>query len=82
MAVVKPVLTVDVKGEMCPMPVLKTREAIQKVKVGEVIEVVATDPASKPDLESWARKTGNKLLSVETVGSEPVVYRFLIERVK
>ncbi|MDW8360030.1 MAG: sulfurtransferase TusA family protein [Candidatus Caldarchaeum sp.] len=82
MAVVKPVLTVDVKGEMCPMPVLKTREAIQKVKVGEVIEVVATDPASKPDLESWARKTGNKLLSVEAVGSEPVVYRFLIERVK
>ncbi|MEM0444229.1 MAG: sulfurtransferase TusA family protein [Candidatus Caldarchaeum sp.] len=82
MAMVKPVLTVDVKGEMCPMPVLKTRQAIQQVKVGEVIEVVATDPASQPDLESWARKTGNRIVLVETVGSNPVVYRFLIERVK
>lgn len=64
------------------MPVLKTRQAIQQINVGEIIEVLATDPASKPDLESWARKTGNKIVSVESSGSNPVVYRFLIERVR
>ncbi|MEM0348767.1 MAG: sulfurtransferase TusA family protein [Candidatus Caldarchaeum sp.] len=82
MELAKPVLTVDVKGAMCPWPVLKTREAIQRINVGEVIEVLATDPASKPDLEAWARKTGNRILSVEENGSDPVVYRFLIEKVK
>lgn len=64
------------------MPVLKTRQAIQQINVGEIIEVLATDPASKPDLESWARKTGNRIVSVESSGSNPVVYRFLIERVR
>ncbi|MDJ0271048.1 MAG: sulfurtransferase TusA family protein [Aigarchaeota archaeon] len=78
----KPVLTVDVRGAMCPWPVLKTREAVQRINVGEVVEVLATDPASKPDLEAWARKTGNRILSVEETGTDPVVYRFLIERVK
>lgn len=82
MVFAKPVLTVDVRGAMCPWPVLKTREAVQRINVGEVIEVLATDPASKPDLEAWARKTGNRILSVEETGSDPVVYRFLIERVK
>ncbi|BAJ50551.1 conserved hypothetical protein [Candidatus Caldarchaeum subterraneum] len=82
MVFAKPVLTVDVRGAMCPWPVLKTREAVQRINVGEVIEVLATDPASKPDLEAWARKTGNRILSVEESGSDPVVYRFLIERVK
>ncbi|MEM0337507.1 MAG: sulfurtransferase TusA family protein [Candidatus Caldarchaeum sp.] len=82
MEMAKPVLTVDVRGAMCPWPVLKTREAVQRINVGEVVEVLATDPASKPDLEAWARKTGNRILSVEETGTDPVVYRFLIERVK
>ncbi|MEM1947604.1 MAG: sulfurtransferase TusA family protein [Candidatus Caldarchaeum sp.] len=82
MSSVKPVLSVDVRGQMCPMPVLKTREAIQRVNVGEVVEVIATDPASKPDLESWTRKTGNKIIHFETIGTNPVIFRFLIEKVK
>jgi tRNA 2-thiouridine synthesizing protein A len=82
MEMAKPVLTVDVRGAMCPWPVLKTREAVQRINVGQVVEVLATDPASKPDLEAWARKTGNRILSVEETGTDPVVYRFLIERVK
>ena len=82
MSVVKPVLRVDVRGEMCPMPVLKTRQAITQINIGDVIEVLATDPASKSDLESWARKTGNKIVAVEEAETQAGVYRFLIQRLR
>lgn len=74
--------TLDVRGLMCPMPVIKTREAIKEIGVGEVLEVIATDPASKPDLAAWAKMTGNEILSVEEIPGQPTQYRFLIKRNK
>jgi len=82
METVKPILRVDVSGEMCPMPVLKTRQAIEKIAVGEVLEVISTDPASKPDFEAWARRTGHKIVAFEEEKSDPVRYHFFIQRVK
>lgn len=79
---VKPSLRLDVRGEMCPVPVLKTSKAIQQVDVGGVLEVLATDPASKPDLEAWSRMTGHKIIHFSVEGTSPAVYRFLIQRTK
>lgn len=67
---------------MCPAPVIKTSQAVKKVQVGEVLEVFATDPGSKPDLAAWARMTGNELLGSSEEEGNPKVYRFLIRRVK
>lgn len=78
----RPVLVLDLKGEMCPMPVLKTNKAIETIGVGEVLEVIATDPASKPDLEAWARRTGHKIVNFSEEGTSPKVYRFQIRRMK
>jgi len=77
-----PAKTLDTKGLLCPVPVLKTSAAIKEIQIGELLEVLATDPGSKPDLAAWARITGNELVAVEELNETPKVYRFLIKRLK
>lgn len=56
--------TLDVKGLGCPMPVVKTRQAIDDLAAGEVLEVLATDSGSVSDLAGWANATdGVELLA-------------------
>lgn len=55
--------TVDCKGMNCPMPIVTITKAIRKLESGDTLDVEATDRAFKPDLEAWARKTGNEILS-------------------
>lgn len=76
---VKPVKTVDARGMYCPGPVMETAKAIKQINVGEVLEILATDPAAKPDIEAWARRTGNEILNIEQQGDAT---RILIKRVK
>ncbi len=69
----------DVKGLKCPVPVLKTKIAFNKMKPGEILEVISTDPGSKKDMPAWAEKTGNLLLGSkeeEANGS----YRFYLQK--
>ncbi|WP_232688839.1 sulfurtransferase TusA family protein [Halobacterium zhouii] len=49
--------TLDVKGENCPMPVVKTKQNIDQLAEGEILEVLATDPGSMSDLGGWADTT-------------------------
>jgi len=49
--------TLDVKGENCPMPVVKTKQNIDQLAEGEILEVLATDPGSMSDLSGWADTT-------------------------
>jgi len=74
--------TLDTKGMLCPKPVIETSKAIKQVEVGQVLEVLATDPASRPDLEAWAKMTRHQLLSAEELDGTPTVYRFLIQRTR
>lgn len=69
--------TLDVRGLACPMPVVKTRLAIDKLASGEVLKVVATDRGSLKDIPAWAQATGNKLVSADDAGEEIV---FLLEK--
>jgi len=57
-------LSVDARGLSCPYPVKKAEEAIQKVKVGDVVEIITTDPGSKIDIPAWAEKNGHKVVEV------------------
>ena len=58
--------TLDVKGASCPMPVVKTKGAIDDLAEGEVLEVLATDPGSMSDIDGWASGTqGVELLDQE-----------------
>jgi TusA-related sulfurtransferase len=58
--------TLDVKGENCPMPVVKTKQAVDGLEDGDVLEVLATDSGSMSDLGGWADTTdGVQLLNQE-----------------
>ena len=59
------------------MPILKTREAMKMLGVGQVLEMVSDDPASDADMRSWSRKTGHELIEIDRDGA---VYRFLIRK--
>jgi tRNA 2-thiouridine synthesizing protein A len=70
-------LTIDAKGQKCPMPVLMTSRGIKKIESGQVMLVEATDGGSRSDIPSWAKDTGNELL--ETT-SDNGVFRYLIRK--
>jgi len=68
----------DVKGLTCPMPVLKTKKALERMGSGQTLEVIATDPASKGDIPAILGRLGHEL--VETRESEGV-FSFLIKKI-
>jgi tRNA 2-thiouridine synthesizing protein A len=57
--------TLDAKGLSCPLPILKTKKAVEALAKDQVLKVEATDPGSKNDMASWAKRTGNEILKVE-----------------
>jgi TusA-related sulfurtransferase len=66
---------VDARGLACPMPIVKTAQAIKAMTSGQVLEVLATDPGAVKDFAAWSRSTGHQILeSSEDAGT----YRFLI----
>lgn len=71
--------TLDCRKLSCPLPVLKTKTTIAKMAVGEILEMISSDPGSVKDIEAWAKHTGQELL--KTAG-EDGHYRFYIRKVK
>jgi tRNA 2-thiouridine synthesizing protein A len=69
----------DCTGLLCPIPVVKTSKAIKEIEVGQVLEMVATDPGAPPDMEAWARQTGHELIEQSAGDGE---YRFWFRRTK
>jgi TusA-related sulfurtransferase len=72
-----PDMTIDCLGLFCPVPILKTREVMKQLGVGQILEMISDDPASEADVRSWSARTGHHLLEVEKHG---VVCRFLIRK--
>ncbi len=69
----------DLKGLLCPMPVVKLSIAIKKLPLGAVLEGIATDPGVMADIPAWARTSGQELVSIEQQGKE---YHFVVKKVK
>jgi len=69
--------TLDCIGLYCPQPLLQTREVMDRLAPGEVLEVLATDPAAEEDLKRFAKRAGHEFLLVEDKGDHK---RFLIRR--
>jgi TusA-related sulfurtransferase len=62
----------DCRGLYCPEPIFRTREEINKLESGQVLEVIADDPASYEDLQRWAKNTGNELLELRKEGYDVI----------
>lgn len=72
-------IVVDSRGSFCPGPITDLFKAFRNARIGDEIELLATDPAAKPDVEAWARKSGNEVASVTTEGN---ALRILVRIVK
>ena len=67
----------DLKGLSCPMPIIRTAQAMKPLETGKVVEVLATDPGSVPDFAAWCRATGNELIEQT---EEAGIFRFLVRK--
>ncbi|HEY6609149.1 MAG TPA: sulfurtransferase TusA family protein [Candidatus Limnocylindria bacterium] len=67
----------DARGLACPMPIVKTAQAIAGLATGELLEVLATDPGSLKDFAAWSRSTGHELVEQATEGG---AFRFVLRR--
>jgi tRNA 2-thiouridine synthesizing protein A len=65
---------IDCSGLSCPMPILKTKKAIDTLQAGQVLKMIATDPASLSDIQAWTSRTGHELLGYETEGEKFIFY--------
>ena len=69
--------TLDCKGLSCPLPIVKTAQAMKPLASGDLLEVLATDPGSVKDFAAWSKATGNGI--VET-GQDAGIFRFVMRK--
>ncbi len=63
----------DARHLICPMPVIKTQQAVDELLNGQILEVQCTDPGALVDIPAWCRIHGHQILSTETEGGESSV---------
>ncbi len=69
--------SLDCIGLYCPIPIARTREEIDKLEVGQVLEVEADDPAAEEDIKRWAKHTEHEILSFKKEGK---ILHFMIKK--
>lgn len=72
-----PAQIVDCSGMNCPLPVIKTAQAMKSLEAGQLLELIATDPGVEPDMHAWSSRTGNELVSIRNDGG---TFHVLIRR--
>jgi tRNA 2-thiouridine synthesizing protein A len=77
MVLLEGIVRVDARGLSCPLPIVRTAQAMKTVTSGQLVEVLATDPGSFKDFTAWSRATGNALIESSADGG---LYRFVIRR--
>ena len=68
---------VDARGLNCPMPIVKTAQAVKALAPGQTVEVLATDPGSVKDFAAWSKTTGNEIIEQTT---DAGVFRFVMKK--
>jgi len=71
--------TIDLKGLVCPIPVVKVSQAVKNIQVGDTIEAFATDPGVLADIPAWCKTSGNEMVKMERVEK---TFRFVVRRLK
>lgn len=64
----------DARGFLCPIPIVKTKVAMDGLEPGQVLKVISTDPGSMRDMEAFARQTGNALLDTRVEGKDHIFF--------
>jgi len=71
--------TLDCKGLLCPLPVIRTKQAIDKMSIGQVLEMISTDPGSMADMQAWSKRTGHELIEQR---QEDGLFQFYIRKTR
>jgi TusA-related sulfurtransferase len=71
--------TLDYKGLKCPMPIVRISQEMPKLSVGDVVEVLTTDPGSLSDFPAWAKTTGQAVLETK---QEPGLITIYVKKTK
>jgi len=58
-------ITLDARGLFCPSPVMQTNVELSKLQIGDLLTVLADDPAAEDDIANWARKLGHEEVKME-----------------
>jgi tRNA 2-thiouridine synthesizing protein A len=64
----------DARGLNCPLPILRAKKALNELKSGQVLKILATDPGSVKDFQAFSKQTGNELLSHAEANKEFTFY--------
>ena len=75
----RPAMTLDTFGLLCPVPIIKTASAIREISVGEVLEVLADDPQILEDMPAWCASNGHALLDTMEENEE---FKLYVRKVK
>ena len=73
----QPAREVDARGLNCPLPILRTKKALNDMASGQIVRILATDPASVRDFQAFARQTGNELVEH---GEQDGAFFFVMKR--
>jgi tRNA 2-thiouridine synthesizing protein A len=68
---------IDCTGLFCPMPIVRTREALKRMAPGQLLEMLSDDPGSEADMKSWVNISGNDLVDIARAGA---VFHFLVKK--
>ncbi len=75
----KIVESLNLKGLLCPLPVVKVAKAVKGINIGDAIEAIATDPGVMMDIPAWCKGSGNELVRMDKGEGE---FIFIVRRVK
>jgi tRNA 2-thiouridine synthesizing protein A len=70
----RPDEVLDCSGLACPLPILKTRRAIDGLQVGQILKMISTDLGTAVDVYAWARKTGHEVIHREDDSDSYIFY--------
>ena len=74
-----PAKIIDVRGLFCPEPVFRTKIEIERMTVGNILKVIADDPASEEDISRWVNRNGHQLIELKKNEKD---LEFTIKKVK
>ncbi|HGX92701.1 MAG TPA: sulfurtransferase TusA family protein [Candidatus Tenderia sp.] len=65
--------SLDVKGQLCPIPVIRTQNQVKRLAPGDILAVVCTDPGVQQDIPAWCRINGHRVIETEILDSGEIV---------
>lgn len=71
---IMPDSVLDVRGEICPIPLIRTKKQIDQMASGEILKVITNTPEAPQNIDAWTKKSGDRILGVENEGNTFVIY--------